>query len=230
MKEDNFLKTLKSHPLVKKIVSDEENERVALRKKTLAEISIIEDNFAAQLKTLDKEISQRGSAVAVSRARLALEQEEYFDSLSLRRKTIVEKETSLGRLRGILLKSYPEAIDEFIHEMINLHDATKNQVTFRVTRGEADVYTDGRSRNVNTNSPAIVTALEYILAAIREAENMKISDLDGADVQKRLDELRTNIPDVEQFVQIERLAADVTALGGSAHVGQKISWFKPPNG
>jgi hypothetical protein len=217
MEAKNLLKKLEQHPLVRKIITDEENESLSLREKAISEIATFEKFKEDAMKAHERDLAEAEKAVVENQARL---------QISLRRRgkinhehhvKIVDYDNTIRHLKGVLLTSYSQLIDAFISEMLNMDDQLRNRLLIGHSKGKANVFTDSKPKFISTNLVPIKKARKYISDALIEAEDMKLLAIPEADVKKRLDELFLNIPnrDINSICEFEEKVPDTTILKNS---------------
>jgi len=232
MEAKKILKKLDQHPLVKKMIADEEDELSSLRKKALAEIATFENFKEDAIKTHEAELKEVEKAIVQEQARL---------QISLRRRgklnhehhvKIVDYDNTIRRLKGLLLSNYEPRIDVFISAMIKRHMVILNSGKIIETKGKMNPYTDLAPKYVHSNKVKIEKASKYILEALDEANKMKSMAISSMDVKQRLDKLWENVPDndFDILCNFEIPVPDVTELKRPVPPGHRSSWINSPIG
>lgn len=227
MEKLNLPKYFTDHPLVKRIILEEETTITAKRSAALAEIAKLESQYEHDRPAVEAEIEKTGQAVKGAAEALD-EARRTWGAASYKKMVLnVEFDGLYRAQKSILLATYPPEINEFEHDMLNkLADLPK---TFRLAKraGADHFFLDDEPALIESNAEAIGRASDYLRAAIAEAEAWKTADISGIDIVKRLEELRAGIPNADVFETNEQALPDISALKGHVEPLRKprLEWF-----
>jgi multidrug resistance efflux pump len=162
----------------------------------LAELNAAEPRTLEALNTACK--TQEANVV---RLRQELRQAEisYSESLADRRRCSTNFDMQRSRLEATLRRTAPPEIDVFISEMRGWLDETRRQVQRAEDLPKSNYFTDPirKTRAVYSNYTGVIARLNAIIAAIKKAEDLKLSAT--ADTGEKLAQLRASIPEIGEM-------------------------------
>jgi hypothetical protein len=106
----------------------------------------------------------------------------------------------------------PPEIAEFIGEMLTLEEKARLALRFEERRTEPHWVTGKRELICNSNGEANLERIEAIRSAIAQAKTMKLSATPGDEIIKRLEALKTGLPDGDRFEETRTTLPDVRSL------------------
>ena len=230
MEAAKLFSLMNEHPFVKKIISDDENERLDLRKKAIAEIANYEDFKTIASRQYEHDLTEVNKTIAQDKVRLDLSLKKRGKLMHEYHVKYVGYDTTLNRLKGVLLCSYNSLIDNFISEMLKKQFRTADSLLHMDRTGRENIYTEMKPKYINTNLKAVNDVVAYIKDALEEAENMKLMALSDADIEKRLNELWEGVPKTDSREEYQIPSVDISILKTSPSPGfrepeRRPSWI-----
>jgi hypothetical protein len=219
MDQQKLLKALEGHPLVKEIIQNDIDEVNALRKRAIDEIALQDKSYAERKEFYEPKIAALEKSAA--------EYQEKLQSLRLQigkyqweiRLAGTHQQTLQNQLRGLLLRTYPKEIDDFLtylHKQLNALGTHVSSVK-NILDDETGLV------ETHTNILSIARAGEYLRTAISEMETLKTSDLTGIDLTAKFNEIIADFPKWEEIETV------VSRLGKERHwTLPRTSWVNRP--
>jgi hypothetical protein len=198
-KAEKLLETIENHPLAKKIRAEEAAETLA--KRTAA---------ADRIEALRREAESHGAIQAeidgmVERlASMDRERSEFLGAINGKRQFLMQErggiEAGIRHEEQIFYGCYDPAIDEGIEFFRAKLDYLRSpgRISSNSLKGERNLFEDTVTVTAESNEGAVLAALAYCQAAIRELERMKLSP--SLDVQI-IEEMKKGIPDIGIYTE-----------------------------
>ncbi len=192
----NLLEQLKESRIGKQLERDFEAETFKKRKAAVEELKAIEKEANETMPKLAKEKDRalanlEAAGIALQRART-----EYGRAMQGCMGASVGFSGRKAELEKILRDSCAEGIDKFKEEMNELLRLTRSKGIDHRDHGHRSIVDSKWKPKVYSDSPAVHGRIEYLRAAIAEAEGMKLEAMPIEEVAKRLKELKTRMPQV----------------------------------
>lgn len=191
-----FFDRLTRSPFGKKITDAiQEEERIEILRAAAA------PKYVDALKRLAAEAPAIGKAIAAKEAEAARMTQEYEKSIgkvcleiyNLRGKIAV-LEVAAQREEGVLSKTAPSAIHDFLCELLSESDLTRAKIS---TSHDAAFMDDGKAykkqTRLTTNAEAVKARLDAIAEARKQAEALRFLAMDGQELSNRLAAIRSAI-------------------------------------
>ena len=106
----------------------------------------------------------------------------------------------------------PECINECIAELHQLETDTRTQVRTDVRESQPNPITGRVTRRFESNIKAIENRVNAIRSARKAAEGLKLKPLSEAEILKRLEQLKANLPSADEYEVVNKPVPDASEL------------------
>jgi len=199
---ENLTKQLEQSPAIVAFQREQAEQRLKQRQTTAEKIKSLEverDDLVAmreKISDLDADLKKKDA-----------ERMNLLNKLVKAKSTYAGKNSSiearLGNLRGELLESCHPAIDEairFFNDRLHWLRSPGRISTQNVSRLAKNLFSEKIRSSISSNLDAVKLAMSYCQNAIKTLEAMKLEA--KADL-KEIEKLKSNIPSIETFSQVE---------------------------
>jgi hypothetical protein len=195
----NYPSWLTEHPITKAIVEENQQQIMARRKSALATLDRVRHEQEKALPKLINAISQAEEALAAAKKNVTEKEKALTGAVHRKLTASLESGAAIAAQESILRETSDPAIYEAIKYFNGKLAALRKPEAIKSQDypGVVDLYSEKRTPFSHSNIEALRAAIEYSQNAVKEAEALKLTAVYGAALQKRLDELKANIPDSE---------------------------------
>ena len=190
----NLLEQLKTSNIGKQLEADFQSETLKKRQAAAAEIKRIVAHLTKVLPGLLEAREKAEADVEAGQKTLQKARQAFDRAHGVVHNARVRADARRHQQEQILRASYPAEIDEFKAEMNRLLELTRSKGIDHRDHGRRSIVNDKWQPEVYSNVQAAHARLDYLRAAIRETEELKLQALAPEKLTARLEELRRKLP------------------------------------
>lgn len=201
MEANNELKTFPSwfqeHPTTQKIIKEKQNEIKEQHKLAFSELNTLRTEHKEKLKVLNYKITKTEKALEFSQQEAKRAAQDHQKSKGEKTAESINFSNRIARLETTLQETADPLIEEAIKYFNERLDTLRKPEAIKQQNfpGKKDIHTEKRRPFGYSNHGALTNCIAFLQGAIQAAQELKLQDLTGEDIKKRLAELKTNAPD-----------------------------------
>ena len=216
-KMEKLLETIDAHPLTAKIRQDKAAEVLATRQEAVAKIEMLRNEEALTIPKLQADRQEKELKYQKAKVALQAASDEFQAAHAALWSEANQFSREIGQQEAALFETADPAIDEAIQFFMGKMDWLRSPGRIsRVGRPtKKNVFTWTKIVTEESNAPAIRTALQYCMDAVKSLEQMELCP--ALDLEK-IAELKSRIPSIDDYQEftgekpMERINTDPRSL------------------
>jgi hypothetical protein len=196
-----LLKEAGDHPMMKQILAEKAAAVLAKRMEAAGKIEVLKKEREEVIPKLLSDLEGKEAKFNKAKAALDAATDEFWKAKAALSSESHSFNTAVGREEQVLIETAPPEIGaaiEFFQKKLSWL-RTPGRINRRGGSATTNIFTLSKELSEETNREAVLSALQYCMAAVPELERMKLEPV--LDVEK-IERMKAGVPGIEIYSEV----------------------------